>query len=211
MFHPKHLWLLSKEESSKVPTWIQILQQKSLILEMLLCLPCSWAQQGLGSCGAARGACCPRHSLRYSQWLGINITEWVRAELFPQSVHIMDVNVKMPPSEVWAPWNETKNYWQCQLSGMLFRVVESCTCSTDFLQHLPFWIKGVLRLSFLPPQALMHRSLISWTLCTPTTVWAALWQAVSWAGTLLRVDLWLQCVWTLPNGCEQTRASTNPA
>ena len=28
IFHPKHLWLLSKEESSNVPTWIQILQQE---------------------------------------------------------------------------------------------------------------------------------------------------------------------------------------
>lgn len=27
----------------------------------------------------------------------------------------------MPPSEVWAPWNKTKNYWWCQLPGMLFR------------------------------------------------------------------------------------------
>lgn len=27
----------------------------------------------------------------------------------------------MLPSEVWAPWNKTKNYWWCQFSGMLFR------------------------------------------------------------------------------------------
>lgn len=74
--------------------------RKSRILEMLLCLPCGRVQQGLGSWRAAQGACCPRQALCYSQRLGINITERVRAELFPQSVHIMDVNVKMPPSEV---------------------------------------------------------------------------------------------------------------
>jgi len=28
LFHPKHLWLLSKEQSPNVPTWIQILQQE---------------------------------------------------------------------------------------------------------------------------------------------------------------------------------------
>jgi len=74
--------------------------RKSLILETLLRVPCSRAQQGLGSRQAAQGACCPRHALCYSQRLGINITERLRAELFPQSIHIMDVNVKMPPSEV---------------------------------------------------------------------------------------------------------------
>lgn len=74
--------------------------RKSLILEMFLHLPCGRAQQGLGRRQAARSACCPRQALCYSQQLGINITERVRAELFPQSVHIMDVNVKMPPSEV---------------------------------------------------------------------------------------------------------------
>lgn len=99
IFHHKHLWLLSKEESSDVPTWIPILQE-SQILEMLLCRPHSRARQGLGSSGVpgARGR--GRQALCYRQPLGINITGRGRAELFPQSVHIMDGDVKMPPSEV---------------------------------------------------------------------------------------------------------------
>lgn len=125
--------------------------RKSLILETYLSIPCGWAQRGLGSRRAAWGACCPRQTLCCSQRLGINITERARAELFPQSVHIMDVNVKMPPSEVWAPWNKTKNYWRCQLSGMLFRGGGKLHTQHQLSSASSFLIKGW-------PQALsLHR------------------------------------------------------
>lgn len=116
--------------------------RKSLSLETYLSIPCGWAQQGLGSRRAAWGACCPRQALCCSQRLGINITERARAELFPQSVHIMDVNVKMPPSEVWAPWNKTKNYWRCQLSGMLFRGGGKLHTQHQLSSASSFLIKG---------------------------------------------------------------------
>lgn len=108
-FTPKHLWLLSKEESSNVPTWIQILQQEKLDFGNAS-PPSLWpSTAGVGEAAGCSGCLLSeagsvlqplRRALCYSRRLGINITERVRAELFPQSVHIMDVNVKMPPSEV---------------------------------------------------------------------------------------------------------------
>lgn len=127
--------------------------RKSLILETYLSTPCGWAQEGLGSRRAAWGACCPRQALCCSQRLGINITERARAELFPQSVHIMDVNVKMPPSEVWAPWNKTKNYWRCQLSGMLFRGGGKLHTQHQLSSASSFLIKGWPQALFLHRQS----------------------------------------------------------
>lgn len=100
IFHPKHLWLHSEEESSNVPTWIQILKQGKADLGNAPLPPLQPRAAGAGELVGCSGCLQSEAALCCSQQLGINITERVRAELFPQSVHIMDVNVKMLPSEV---------------------------------------------------------------------------------------------------------------